>query len=164
MGQINIELVKYMYAKNTVKSGKAEIKIISDCMVPLVDTGDRVEVIACPKYRRGDIVAVFINNQMFLHRIITVTDTTVITKGDRAFGKDPEVNKECIIGLLNKNLSKEMRILRRKVIAVIIARISNLEARVFSSMEKVGNHKRLKTIYRMRKFVERLNKYCMVTI
>ena len=68
MEQVKKEgVIKYIYAKKNIKHEKLKIRVISDCMMPLIDVDDIVEVADFQKYRRGDIVAIYFNNQIYIH-------------------------------------------------------------------------------------------------
>lgn len=143
---------QFIYAKTNVKRNKLKIEVISDCMKPLIEVGDKVEVCDCSKYVKGDIVAIYFNNQFYIHRVLSISETTVITKGDRTFSLDPETSISHIIGIVSGNVTQQTKFLRNKV-ATLIAGLSLLESKIFDSMNKDGNHKKLRLIYCVRQLI-----------
>lgn len=157
----NVNFAKYIYAKDRIKLQNINLNVISDCMLPVIDIGDEVEIMFSNKFYKGDVVAVYIGDDFFLHRVIRVKGNTIITKGDRAYKTDPEVGCEKVIGVAIRNKSKQTVILRKKLLLSIIAEISYLEAILYNKMKYKKTHKNYLYIYKLRRIVEKLFLCCV---
>ena len=154
-------MIKYVYAKERIQKSNITIKVISNCMIPAIATNDEVEVKVCSNYLVGDIVAVFTDQKIRMHRVVRIKKNRIVTKGDNSFDLDKEVSEKEIIGLVHRNISKGCAIRRRRVIGFIIAKLSYIEAKLFRSMRNKRTHKNLKYISKIRIWKKRLCRCCL---
>lgn len=80
--------------------------VLSGSMEPALSVDDLIFVKAKDKYAVGDTVVFQNGGAIVVHRIISMTDQTVITKGDANNADDGEMNishiKGCVIGTIPK--------------------------------------------------------------
>lgn len=82
------------------KSPKSCLKVIGNSMFPLLRKGDWVDVEISGKksLKPGDII-LFHNHQRFVvHRIVSIFNDYLLTKGDWSKSYDPPINMQDIIG------------------------------------------------------------------
>ena len=73
-------------------------RIVSGSMSPTININDIVIVKKQNKYKIGDIVTYKIDNDFVTHRIISMDNNQVITKGDANNVCDDKIDKDSIIG------------------------------------------------------------------
>lgn len=77
--------------------GQATIEVHGSSMLPVILPGDLLRVEAgAPSI--GDVVVFLRDNRVCAHRVVRITDCTVITLGDANSDPDPCVNKNDILG------------------------------------------------------------------
>jgi len=68
-------------------------------MAPFIRDGDTIHLQQCASYARGDVVLLRNKHMLLVHRIVTITKTGVITRGDASLYEDPgPVNTGEILG------------------------------------------------------------------
>lgn len=128
-------------------------------MSPLIKVDDYVEVVRRDTYFQGDIVAVYINNNIYIHRILSLNKGKITTKGDKTFTVDSTVDSKMVIGVVAKNLSSQ-KILKNNIGSRLIAVLSRVESDAFEKMKKDSNHSRLRFIYCIRKCMDLMYRMC----
>jgi SOS-response transcriptional repressor LexA len=102
-----------------------------DSMHPLIRDNDSLHVEPVGQVRRGDVVLVLAHRGLTAHRVLEITEGTVITRGDNAPAADEPVAIEKILGRVTGVLRDGRRVdstsafarafasLRRRVRALI---------------------------------------------
>nr|WP_321408336.1 S26 family signal peptidase [uncultured Carboxylicivirga sp.] len=82
-----------------LKEGKTtEIQAHGISMFPLLLPGDKLKISPEGNYTKGDIIVFKGTETLIAHRIITISDTKVMCKGDSLFSADPILSQQDILG------------------------------------------------------------------
>lgn len=154
------KIIQYLYAKKRVINNDLSIRVVSDCMSPLIRVNDVIEVKYSDVYTTGNVVAVYIKDNIYIHRIISIEDDLVITKGDKSFTADVPVDPKMIIGMVSKNITQGKILNNTNISSKLIVFMSKMEYRLFEKMKTESGHKKLKAIYYIRKYIDVLYKRC----
>lgn len=73
-------------------------EVSSGSMKPALDVNDLIIIKREKEYEKGDIITYRSENVYITHRIVSVYDETVITKGDANNTEDEPVSKKDIVG------------------------------------------------------------------
>jgi len=86
------------------KYGMINIHIVGKCMEPLIKHGDVITIskLSCDP-QLGDIVLVYTDNLLKVHRIVYIDNSIVLTKGDNVDCFDRNTDIKNIIGLYHCN-------------------------------------------------------------
>lgn len=83
--------------------GLKSMYVVSDSMVPMYSTGDMI-VVSTKDYgalAKGDVVAYtadWLDDKIVTHRIVSIDENTLITKGDANVSVDPTGSPSSIVG------------------------------------------------------------------
>ncbi|MCU4163582.1 S24/S26 family peptidase [Carboxylicivirga caseinilyticus] len=82
-----------------LKEGKTtEIQAHGISMFPLLLPGDKLKISPERTYAKGDIIVFKGKETLIAHRIISISNTKVICKGDSLFSTDPILSEQGILG------------------------------------------------------------------
>lgn len=101
--------------------------------------GDYIIIKKSDNYNVGDIVTYKKDNGMYItHRIVSINDDKIITKGDANKVNDPEISREIIIGkLVFKSVFLNF-IIKNKLIVILIIIILLLIKSIINNKKAVG--------------------------
>jgi signal peptidase I len=82
------------------KNTKIRLRVISDSMAPVLNTGDwiQVEPVKSSAIGRGNIVLLPATDHFLTHRVVALNSTGCLTKGDNCLKPDPWVDRAEIFG------------------------------------------------------------------
>lgn len=109
---------------------KMKITTDGDCMRPIVNNMDIVEVSIPEKYHIGDIVLVLVQNRLRLHRIISKDKKGYITKGDHSYMADRRINSK-ILGRATINNTQKRSLCSSRIRSVFRAKISKFNSKTY---------------------------------
>jgi hypothetical protein len=116
--------------------GSCEVRVEGRSMLPFIKPGDVVTIKRCKGSQRiGSIVALFVKDQLIVHRVVKVTKTdTLLISGDSSAGSEASVMPSEIIGTvvsLKRNGKIHSRWLQRplSLIALIVGMIIKMLVR-----------------------------------
>lgn len=84
--------------KKILAHGRCSITINGKSMEPLLHEGDRVSIVSFDKIRVNDIILAEINQKRILHRVIGISNSFFITKGDNNEYMDIPIPFDCVLG------------------------------------------------------------------
>ena len=93
-----IIIVNLLSALDITAFGIRTYKIGSGSMEPTLKVNDLIIIYEFREYEVGDIVTFNYNGDKITHRIVSINDNEVITKGDANNTNDKPIKKEDIIG------------------------------------------------------------------
>lgn len=93
-----------------IHDGYLDVKVVGDCMEPLLFEGDVVRIFPISKrIENGDILVISSDNYYKIHRVVKVYGNLYITKGDNMYFGEKDISEEDIIGVYNgKNPHKKI--------------------------------------------------------
>ena len=100
-----IVLINLLSAIDITVFGFRTYKIGSGSMEPELKVNDLIVVKEFKNYEAGDIVTFDYNGYKVTHRIVSITDNEVITKGDANNTNDKPIKKEDIVGKVIYNFT-----------------------------------------------------------
>ncbi len=100
-----IVLINLLSAIDITIFGFRTYKIGSGSMEPELKVNDLIVVKEFKDYEAGDIVTFDYNGYKVTHRIVSITDNEVITKGDANNTNDKPIKKEDIVGKVIYNFT-----------------------------------------------------------
>ena len=100
-----IVLINLLSAIDITVFGFRTYKIGSGSMEPELKVNDLIVVKEFKDYEAGDIVTFDYNGYKVTHRIVSITDSEVITKGDANNTNDKPIKKEDIVGKVIYNFT-----------------------------------------------------------
>lgn len=113
----------------------------SGSMEKTLYVGDYIIIKKSDKYNVGDIVTYKKDDDTYItHRIVSISDDKIITKGDANSVNDPEISKEIIIGKLVFKSSCLNFIIKNKVIVALVIIILLLIQSIIKNKKVVGVH------------------------
>ena len=118
---------------------KMAITTDGNCMIPIINDKDIIEVSAVQKYCVGDIVLVLVKNQLCIHRIISKDKKGYITKGDHSFLADKRSNAK-ILGKAIMNCTQNHSLCKNSIRSKIKAIISKNNAKMYRKYLKEKNN------------------------
>lgn len=99
----NLISAKIFNNKYTNFFGYTFFEVISGSMSPNIEKSDFIFIdVGYDDYKIGDIITYESNDSFITHRIIELTDSAVVTKGDANNSADNPINKDKIIGKVVK--------------------------------------------------------------
>ena len=75
-------------------------RVVSGSMEPYLKVGNLILIKKSSKYKVGDVITYKIANEYVTHRIVSIDEDKIITKGDANNVEDPSISKKCVIGKL----------------------------------------------------------------
>ena len=86
------------------------LTVISNSMSPLLEKGDQVTLSKCDfeTLKKGDIITVTQREALTTHRVVTVANEEIVTKGDCNFLLDEPINFNQVIGLVSLIKSQKL--------------------------------------------------------
>ena len=124
-------------------AGYAALEVISGSMEPTLHIGDMIIINTKAKdYKKGDIITFYDKNGSFVtHRIVSISDTELITKGDNNNTNDEPNVPENIIGKYVFKIGKGQKVIEtlQKPLFVFLILLDGLFLSVFASIDKKGN-------------------------
>lgn len=78
--------------------------VLSGSMEPVLSRGDLIFVQETEEVNTGDIVVYQLENSLIVHRVITVSQETVVTKGDANNTADEPIKREQIKGVVRLHI------------------------------------------------------------
>lgn len=122
-----------------LKSGnKVRITTDGDCMRPIINNADIVEVSISEKYQIGDIVLVSVQNRLRIHRIIFKDSRGYVTKGDHSYLADNRTGS-LILGKAIINLSQNRSLCSNHIRSIFRAKISMCNSKTYRRYLKTKN-------------------------
>jgi hypothetical protein len=113
---VRLELLRELIQR----TGQARIRARGTSMAPTFWPGDELILELIPgQIFAGDIVAFARDDRLFVHRVIAVKSTTLITQGDYLTLADPPVEQTEVLGVVTAvwQRGKSRRISRRRSLA-----------------------------------------------
>lgn len=104
---------------------KIRLTIDGDCMRPVINNTDLVEISVFEEYHIGDIVLVLIQNRLRIHRIISKDSKGHITKGDHSNLPDKRIDSK-ILGKAIKNCTQNRSLCANRIHSFYRAAVSNI--------------------------------------
>lgn len=94
------------------KGHAVQFQARGDSMDPLIRDRDYLHVEPCTEVRTGDIVLVLAPRGLTAHRVISLRDGVVVTRGDNAPAADDAVPREKVLGKVTAVIrdGKEMKV------------------------------------------------------
>ena len=94
------EKIAGLLRESLAKGFPVRLKVISNSMSPLLQTGDwiNVETAAADQLACGEIIVVQCENDLLTHRVIAVHKNRIITKGDNTNYADPLYSINALLG------------------------------------------------------------------
>lgn len=109
---------------------KVKITTDGDCMRPIINNMDIVEVSIPEKYHIGDIVLVSVQNRLRIHRIISKDKKGYITKGDHSYMADKRIYNK-ILGRATVNDSQKRSLCSHRICSLFRAQISKFNSKTY---------------------------------
>lgn len=137
---VNIKILK----KNVSPVfGYAMLEVVSGSMLPKIQVGDMIIIDTNSKnYEIGDIITYTDKNDALVtHRIISIEDEEIITKGDNNNSEDPAIDKEKIVGKYITKINNLGRILAsfKNPVTMLLILIIGILACILVSVDEKGN-------------------------
>src|SRR2546421_12828298 len=84
------------------RTGRLRLQVRGESMLPTLWPGDIAEIAACSLHDigRADIVLAFRDGRFFLHRLLSRTHETFLTRGDSMPNADPAFPSDAFLGKL----------------------------------------------------------------
>ena len=117
---------------------KMKIVTDGDCMQPIINNTDIVEVSVPEKYHIGDIVLVLVNNQLRIHRIISKGPNGYVTKGDHSYMADKGRNNK-ILGRAMTNDTQKRSLCSNRVHLLFRTIVSRNNGKIYRKYLKARN-------------------------
>ena len=86
--------------------GYSAFSVASGSMEPTIHLNDVIIVKKCDEYKVDDIVTFKENGAYITHRVVTVNENNIITKGDANNTNDIAITKDRVIGKVIKSYEK----------------------------------------------------------
>jgi len=135
-----------LYKKQLYDTGKLDVKVNGECMMPLINDKETVIVRSIvKKVCLGDIVMLYTDGTFKIHRIIKVNhmNKTIITKGDNSVKAD-SINKiDEILGIVFRR--KDFSLICQ-IYILLITYLSKKVALIFKKKINIDRQKCLKQI------------------
>jgi len=115
-------------------------KVMTGSMEPNIHTSDTILIKKSGNYKKGDIVTYKDNNDYVTHRIVSVNEDNIITKGDANNTEDSPIKEKDIIGKVifkMTMLSFLVYLLNKPIIWILVFIIGILI--IFVIPDKEGN-------------------------
>lgn len=124
-------------------NGYGLLEVITGSMEPTIHVGDLIVIDTNYKdYKDGDIITFYdVDNSFVTHRIVSINDTQMITKGDNNNTEDEPLNRDRIIGkyiMKINGFGKITNSLKNPVVMVMILLIGIMVCFLVST-DKNGN-------------------------
>lgn len=124
-------------------NGYVALEVVSGSMEPTINKGDIIIVdTKIKEYKKNDIVVFYDKEGSFItHRIISINDKEMITKGDNNNTQDEPTSINKIVGKYVNKINKGQKILsllKSPLITVLIL-INGVLICIFVSIDKQGN-------------------------
>ncbi len=124
-------------------AGYTALEVVSGSMEPTLHIGDMIIINTKEKtYKKGDIVTFYDKEGSFVtHRIISINEVEMVTKGDNNNKEDQPTNVENIVGKYVFKVSRGQKLLsalKSPLIAVLIL-INGIFLGIYVSIDKQGN-------------------------
>lgn len=97
-----------------------------DSMDPLIRDHDYLHVEPCDEIRKGEVVLVLAERGLTAHRVISIRDGLVVTRGDNAPGPDDPVPRSKVLGKVTAILRDGRKVSVRGLRAWMMGRIGRL--------------------------------------
>lgn len=123
--------------------GYAALEVVSGSMEPKLYVGDMIIInTRAKKYEKGDIVTYYDKSGSFVtHRIVSISETEMITRGDNNNRDDEPTDPKNIVGKYVFKIGKGQKIVTslQKPIFVILILVDGLFLCIYASIDKKGN-------------------------
>lgn len=97
-----LKLEKDLLIEQINKNGTCIIKVGGWCMMPKIKNNSTLEINKENNFNVGDIIAYFIKNNLFVHRISEINNTNFLMKSDFHNRQEHFINISSILGKINK--------------------------------------------------------------
>jgi hypothetical protein len=128
---------------------KKKMTCLGKSMHPTLRPGDLLEVMVCDRVRQGDVVVYLPpgGDQYTVHRVISVDDLGIRTRGDNNRNADPDViqRKDVLGWVIRRSRGKSCR----RVLGGPSGRIYALFIRVLHRMDRLASARLGPTYYRL---------------
>jgi len=139
----NFISVKVLNKDIATVNGYALLEVVSGSMEPTIHVGDMIIIDTKAKeYQENDIVTFYDNEGSFTtHRIVSIDEDTMITKGDNNQSQDDEMPVENILGKYVFKVTNFGRILSslKSPFTLIMVLVVGILVCVLLSVDKEGN-------------------------
>lgn len=138
----NIVCIKMLKQDVASINGYAILEVISGSMEPTIHVGDMIIVDTKDNnYNEDDIVTFKDKNMLITHRIVSVTEDEIITKGDGNNALDDAITSSDIIGKYVFKINSGGKILAalKSPLTMIMIFVVGVLFCIFISMDKNGN-------------------------
>ena len=71
-----------------------------DSMHPIIHGEDYLHVIPAERIRRGDVVLMLASRGLTAHRVVEVSENTLVTRGDNIAGNDAPIGRANVLGVV----------------------------------------------------------------
>ncbi len=123
--------------------GKSILEVVSGSMEPEINIGDLIIIDTLDKdYHEKDIVTFYDTEDTFVtHRIVSINEDEIITKGDSNNSEDGVITKDKIVGKYKfkiKGLGKIIAVIKKPITMILILIVGILVC-IFFSLDNQGN-------------------------
>lgn len=124
-------------------NGYVTLEVVSGSMEPTINKGDLIIVdTKIKEYKKNDIVVFYDKEGSFItHRIISINDKEMITKGDNNNTEDEPTSVNKIVGKYVKRINKGQKILYalKSPLVTVLILINGVLICIFVSIDRQGN-------------------------
>ncbi len=124
-------------------NGYVTLGVVSGSMEPTLQIGDLIIIDTKIKnYKKGDIVTFYDSEGSFVtHRIVSIKNKKMVTKGDNNNAKDDPTNTNKIVGKYVLKIPKGQKVLNalKSPIITILILVNGILVCVFASIDRHGN-------------------------
>jgi hypothetical protein len=114
---------------------EATFRVEGDSMFPTILWGDQVRIVATNDVHAGDVVLARAARGLTAHRIVSLTGSQIIMRGDNAPANDPPVEIADVLGRII-SLRREGRTFSvRPLRSMTIQRLRAVGSRLFGSLQ-----------------------------
>ena len=92
-----------------------------DSMHPIIRSDDELLVVPMMRIRRGDVVLTLVDRRLLAHRVVGISDDTLVTRGDNARENDVPVTRERVLGRVTHAGTRRIR--RATALLLLIQRL-----------------------------------------
>lgn len=138
----NLICIKVLKKDVAAFNGYAVLEVISGSMEPTIHVGDMIIInTKDDNYNEEDIVTFKDKDMLITHRIVSVTEDEIITKGDSNNALDEAITSGDIVGKYVFKISNGGKILAslKSPLTMIMIFVAGVLFCIFISMDKNGN-------------------------
>lgn len=136
---VSVRILKHDFA---TFGGYAVLEVVSGSMEPAIKPGDMIIINTKDNsYKKGDIVTFRDESNFVTHRIVSINDEEIVTKGDSNNAEDKAITKKNVVGKYVAKISNAGRILSsfKSPLTMVMIFIIGILVCIFISLDNEDN-------------------------